>query len=293
MMLTLKRLWLCFQESRPAVQMIVLARFGAGVVLAGGASRPAARIAVCAAAWLCGTVSIYVFNGLTDRPEDVANGSRRPLARGAVPVGFATAVTAATAVAAVAGALWAGRWPALVMAGYMAVGYAYSGPPSPLKRHCAGASGAVTLMGVATYVFGSLAAGGRPDAALIPFATAMALWMGAVGGVAKDLSDVAGDRAAGRRTWPLALGEKRTRVLVSSSACAIAMGFLWSGRHFDPLLAGPAAALLCGAAATCVACVKAPALASRARRRLPYRSFMWTQYACHAALAGGCIGVLH
>jgi 4-hydroxybenzoate polyprenyltransferase len=292
-MLTIHRLRLCLTESRPAVQLIVLARFAAGAALAGAGVRSAPRLALGAAAWALATISIYVFNGLMDRPEDVANGSRRPLARGDLPVRTATAVTVGGALGAVAGALCAGFWPTVIMAGYLAVGYAYSGRPFPLKRHCAGASLAVMLMGAATYTFGALAAGGRPNAALFPFALAMALWMGAVGGVAKDLSDVAGDRAAGRRTWPLALGETRTRVLICCASCAIAAGLLCAALAAGPVLTGPGAALALGAVATCLACAHAPAAASRARRRLPYRSFMWTQYACHAALAGSCISVLH
>nr|BFE70725.1 hypothetical protein GCM10020092_040260 [Actinoplanes digitatis] len=53
----------------------------------------------------------------------------------------------------------------------------------------------------------------------------MALWM-AVGGVTKDLSDVRGDRLAGRRTLPILLGERRARRVMALVAGAVAGGFV-------------------------------------------------------------------
>ena len=70
----------CLIESRPSVQLVCLLRFLAGSLLgvAAGPARPG-NVAIVAFGWTCCTMAI-LFNGVTDREEDVANASTRPIA---------------------------------------------------------------------------------------------------------------------------------------------------------------------------------------------------------------------
>jgi 4-hydroxybenzoate polyprenyltransferase len=114
----------------------------------------------------------------------------------------------------------------------------------------------------------------------------MSFWMGGVGGIAKDLSDVPGDRLAGRRSWPVVFGERRARRVLATAACVVAASFAVAAAAFSPRLLGSAAAVLLGAVAVVVVSADVPGTADRARRRLPYRAFMGTQYLSHAVLIG-------
>lgn len=291
MVLLARYLGLCFIEARPQVQIIFLMRFAAGALLcAPGAA--VARTAVAALAWGCATVAIYVFNGVADRVEDMANGSSRPIARGDLPAWAALGVSAALAAAACAGACWEGGWAVAVMVVYLMVGYCYSGPPFPFKSRYYAASIGGGALGLLSYLGGAASTGQRTGPQLAVYAAMMTLWMGGVGGIAKDLSDVAGDRAAGRRTWPVVLGERRARLALRCTAVAVAAVFTAVAALTCVRLLWCAGVVLLGATAVCVASRQAGEQAVRPRRRLPYRAFMWTQYLSHAALMAAVGGVL-
>jgi 4-hydroxybenzoate polyprenyltransferase len=138
----------------------------------------------------------------------------------------------------------------------------------------------------------ALAAHGGPgwthrEAALGVFAAGAVLWVGLIGCPTKDLSDVAGDIAAGRRTIPARYGEAAARRGVAAVALGLALAFCAVAALVDPLLLWPGAGLLVGASAMAVVCLGGFAEGARARRRLPYRVFMTTQYLMQvAALAG-------
>src|SRR5260370_26519618 len=127
-----RRVRYCLSEARPLVQLIFLLRFTAGVLLGGQGSVPLARALLGAAGWSAATVSVYLFNGIADRVEDVANGSSRPIARGDLPVSFALTVTVLAASLGFAAAWGHGTWPAAAMVAILVVGYTYSDPPFPL-----------------------------------------------------------------------------------------------------------------------------------------------------------------
>src|SRR5690606_17643738 len=88
----------------------------------------------------------------------------------------------------------------------------------------------VVLGGLFTYLAGwatvSHAVGGTatlPSIEMCLFALALSLWMG-VAGTTKDLGDVVGDRATGRRTLPVLLGDARARLTTSAATVALAAG---------------------------------------------------------------------
>lgn len=276
---------LCLTEARPAVLAITLLRYLVGVLLADGAgpTRPG-RIAAGAAGIAAAAIAVYVYNGVTDRQEDVANGSRRPIAAGMLSVRCAAGAAAASASASLACGLVLGMGGFAMIGAYLAVGYAYSGPPFRFKNGFGTVMPSVVVLGLAAYFCGATADGGRPGPNLAVFALGNALWMAVVGGISKDLSDVPGDRIAGRRSWPIVLGLRRARLALCIAAATAALGFCVAVADTATELAGCAVVMLLGAMAVTVACGYVREGAARGRCRLPYRAFMWTQHICHLTL---------
>jgi 4-hydroxybenzoate polyprenyltransferase len=275
---------LAWKEARPLVQVIFQMRFLAAALLAirAGAGTPhGGRLVVGALAWLCSTWHVYLLNGLSDGTSDRLNGSTRPLASDRLSIGAAQKVLAALTVLALGlGAL--GGWQLLVLVTAMlGLGYGYSAGPWPLKASVPGAMTVILAGGLGTYLAGWYAAGGAaPTAGFLIVAGAMSLWM-ALAGMAKDRPDVDGDRAAGRRTLPILLGERRTRLLIAALALGVAVTALLIalGNHVQRPFAGT---LLVGA---CLMAVRLIARQGPDRRR-PYRLFMATQYAAHLMVIG-------
>lgn len=266
--------------------MIFLLRFLAGALLAGAAASPPWKSVVTAAAlWMCATVTIYLVNGVSDVIEDSANKSSRPIASGALAPRTAAAVAAVAAVVAAAGAVLSGNlWAVLLTVAMLGLGYAYSNGPMPLKRSMSGFLSTVTIGGLLTYLAGWNSTGTAAMAAdLVFFAGAMSLWM-AFGGATKDLSDIDGDHLAGRRTWPVVLGERRARRAMAGTALATGAGFGVAALLVVPGLRLPAATLLVGSVLLAVTATSQRSGGARNARRRPYRIFMVTQYAAHLAL---------
>ncbi|WP_327745181.1 UbiA family prenyltransferase [Streptomyces europaeiscabiei] len=276
----------CLVESRPSVQLVFLLRFLAGSLLgvAAGPARPG-NVAVVAVGWTCCTMAIYLFNGVADREEDVANASTRPIASGRLPVRSAVAAVGALTVTGLLCVFSAGIGSGLLAVAYLLVGYAYSGPPFPLKRTYYTCTGAGVGLGLATYAAGFLAGGRRPDVSLVIFAGTMTLWMGCVGGIAKEFSDVEGDRVAGRRTWPMVLGNAGARWLLGVVAGGIATGLTVAALLYSVQLIWCAVTVLLGALGVTVAGLRVTPGKGRSSRRKPYRAFMATQLAAHLVLA--------
>ncbi|MFI5528216.1 UbiA family prenyltransferase [Kitasatospora sp. NPDC051853] len=278
---------LCLSEARPSVQLVVFLRYLAGTVLSLPGPGPApGRILTGAAGWLCATVAVYAFNGVTDRAEDRRNGSLRPIASGRLPVGAALALIGGFALAGTALSWSLGSRQGLLCLGYLTLGYAYSGRPFPLKRTFYTCTGAGLGLGLLTYLAGADAAGAGAGRALLLFAGAMSFWMGGVGGIAKEFSDVQGDRLAGRRTWPIVLGERRARLLLACVATGAGLGFVIAAARVDTTLLGAALTVLLGALVVSAVGVTSPVPADRAAERRPYQAFMWTQHLAHLALIG-------
>lgn len=281
---------MCLVEARPCVLMIFFLRLVASTVLARGIARHVtpARSLAGALAWEAAIFSIYLFNGAMDVEEDRINGSRRPIARGDLSADVATAVAAVTAAVSLACALAADLPIGAPLAAVLTVGYMYSGPPFYLKRRPVGTAAAGGILGLLTYYAGFTGYTGTssavPGAPWLAFVVTMSLWMGLVGVPAKDLGDLAGDAAAGRRTLPVVCGEPVTRVVIATAAVLVAAVFCVVAVHISAWLAGPSVALLGGAAVVTAASFSRLSHGDRARRRLPYRAFMLTQFAVNISL---------
>ncbi|MER6001094.1 UbiA family prenyltransferase [Nonomuraea angiospora] len=275
----IRRGGLCFAEARPTVQFIFLLRFLTGTALCAsvaGDDGHLGRTVWGAAAWVMMIFAVYLFNGVMDVPEDRLNGSRRPIVRGDLPPGFASAVAIGAALLSLA----AGFALAPLMGGMLAVvltlGYLYSGPPFPLKRSSGGTvltGGVATLL---TYYGGafSYASEIRSSLMLVVFVLAASLWTALVGSTTKDLPDIEGDARAGRMTFAVMHGERVLRLTICCTAIGLALAFAAAVLLLKLPLWPSALAMIGGALVITVLCFKG-------RRREPYGAFMATQYALH------------
>ncbi|MDP9093153.1 MAG: UbiA family prenyltransferase [Actinomycetota bacterium] len=266
-----------FAESRPAVQLIFLMR---STVASGIVFHPSFRSLTGIFAWALITISIYVFNGVTDLTTDSANHSARPIASGLL--GRSTAITWCVALSAIGlGMCW---YVSLAEFGLgvamLTLGWAYSAGPS-LKTSATGFAIVIGLGAALTYAAG-WAAGGRVTVHDLVLALSISLWVG-VCCAAKDFSDIDGDRVAGRRTWPVVLGPRRAAHLLSVLAVAASVIALWAAVQLDatPL---PALALVVGSLTLARVASKSANAPDRIARRRPYRYFVVAQYATNGAM---------
>lgn len=278
----LRSAWLCVREARPVVQVIVLLRFAAGVQLS-AARVDAAAVITAAVAWVSAAGFIYLLNGVCDLAEDRANRSRRPLATGALPVSHARRALPILAVVAVLAGIVNGAAFVVAVVVFLTLGWMYSAPPVALKRNAVWSTVVGVSGGALTYAAAYLAVPAayrshRPVELLV-FGTAMSLWIG-TGGIAKDLSDVRGDVIAGRRSWPVMVGDVRSRSILIVGALCVATAFLCAARWFAVELVVVDVPLMAGAGAI----AGSAASFHPAGRRVPYQVFMATQYLAHLML---------
>lgn len=278
---SVRAIWLCFLEARPAVQGIFLLRFLAGASLAGTLANW--RVWESAAVWGCAVWAIYLLNGATDVEEDRINASPRPVARGTLNPTTAALGVAALATASLTGALMVGpAWWSV--AALLALGWLYSAPPLRLKRWPAGLVVVVVPAGLLTFYAGHTANGGEGKGIdLLVFATVMTLWMSLVGQT-KDLPDVAGDARVGRRSLPVVWGEGAARLVFSMVALVLAAALLLCALLLAPDLLPPGIVVAFGALMVASTALGGRSEDSDAGRRRPYRAFMLTQYIANAVV---------
>jgi 4-hydroxybenzoate polyprenyltransferase len=283
-------LFKCFAEARPAVLGIHLIRFAAGAAIAvrlTGHLR-VAHAGTDGAAWELAIFAVYLFNGVSDVHEDRINGSGRPIATGALSRRAAAYVAACAALLSLAAAAITGVATAGAVAAVLVIGWQYSARPGLLKQRPAGTALAGAAMGFLAYLAGFSGQASATSLVIAPgalaFAITMSAWMAFVGAPAKDLSDITGDAAAGRRTLPVLWGERRTRYVIAGAAAAIAIAFAVTATRGPELLIAPAVALVVCTAIITLISFHPISTGSRSRRRLPYRIFMLTQYVTNICL---------
>jgi 4-hydroxybenzoate polyprenyltransferase len=271
-------------EARPVVQVVFLLRFAVGGAFAATQGDGSDRWPLGVAAWWCAVVCVYLLNGVMDVAEDRANGSVRPIARGALPVRVASVTTGAfaaaavvVALAAVPGLIW---WILL----FLALGAAYSVPPIAAKRSSWACALILTGLGLTTYAAGAQAAGHSAGLEAWVFAGVMAAWMGLVGAVVKDLGDAEGDASAGRRTVAAVHGAATARRLALTGALTVGCCGLAASLWAPAVLVGTVP-LAIGSVWVAFRLRKLPGRdAARQERRGAYRAFMVVQYAANAAM---------
>jgi 4-hydroxybenzoate polyprenyltransferase len=277
----------CVEESRPTVLGIQLIRLTVGAALAvqiTGHWLPL-RAGISAISWELAIFWTYLLNGVMDIQEDRANGSRRPIASGALasPVAVRCALGAAVLSLTCAGLLGLPTTCTVLL--MLVIGWQYSAPPLILKRGSVGTAAVGAALGFLAYLDGFLSQAGTtrlyPGPVPLIFALTMSAWMAFVGTPAKDLPDMQGDAVAGRRSLTLAWGEAVTRRVLAIAAVTIAIAFSLASIFRPPLLSWPAAALVIGAAGITLVSLSRISEGGRSRRRMPYQIFMLTQYAAN------------
>ncbi len=283
-----QQLRLSFEEARPIVQLIFAARFAVGGAFLLATTHDLNLLLALTGqiAWLFAAWAVYLYNGLTDRIEDQANGSSRPIATGKLEATTATYICAALATGGLLiGSLVSLQFAALIV-GMLALGALYSAGHTPLKSFpvlgLATAGGGVFL----TYVAGGYAYTGHLEPSLLLIATVMALWTVAAGNT-KDFGDIEGDREAGRKSLPILLGIPRAAAFTSTASCAVAALALLVGILVP--LAIPLWMLIPGSVVIAVRLRSIDPDQSRQLLRRGYRSFMQSQYAANIGLLIVCL----
>ncbi|MFJ4775553.1 UbiA family prenyltransferase [Streptomyces sp. NPDC088762] len=279
---------LCWAEARPSVQLVFLLRFAVGTVSAGQLPPALGPAGLGLASWWCAVACAYLLNGVTDVREDRANGSRRPIARGDLPVHTAMAVTVLLGVAALVLGALAGNGVLGWVAGFLLLGWAYSCAPVRAKDSSVACAVVVFGLGATSYAAGVAAAGSGWTATGAVFGGVMAAWMALVGSLVKDLGDVGGDAAGGRRTVAVVRGVAAARALAVAGAVLVgAAGTAAAALWAPPALVG-AVAVAAGAVWVVAQVVRDARRqsADRRQRRGAYRAFMVTQYAANLLVLG-------
>lgn len=275
------------------MQAVFLLRFAVGAVSAVQLPQAPWRTLLGMVAWWCAVSCAYLLNGVTDVQEDRANGSRRPIARGDLPVRTAAVVTVLLAGAALTLGAQVGRGVLAWVVVFLLLGWAYSAAPVRAKESSARCAAVVFGLGAASYAAGVSAAGAGWTATSVVFGCVMAAWMALVGSVVKDLGDAGGDAAGGRRTVAVVHGMAAARALAVAGAVLVGVAGPVAAVLWAPLALTGTVPVAAGAVWV-VARVLRDARrtsADRRQRRDPYRAFMVTQYAANllmlAVLATG------
>jgi 4-hydroxybenzoate polyprenyltransferase/chlorophyll synthase/homogentisate solanesyltransferase len=285
---TLETARLCWSEARPSVQLVFVLRFAVGAVSTAQLPQAPWRTVLGMAAWWCAVSCAYLLNGVTDVREDRANGSRRPIARGDLPVRTAATVTALLAGAALTlGALACDGVLGWVV-GFLLLGWAYSAPPVRAKQSSVLCAIVVFGLGATSYAAGVAAVGADWSATGVVFGCVMAAWMALVGSVVKDLGDAGGDAAGGRRTVAVVHGAAAARALAVAGAMLVGVAGPVAAALWAPLDLVGTVPLAAGAVWVVSRVVRDArrANADREQRRDAYRAFMVTQYTANLIALG-------
>ncbi len=153
-------------------------------------------------------------NDLWDAAADRVNrpGAERPLAAGRIVPGTAHLCVVGGALLGLGAAALVSGTAVLVGLAALAVMVAYS---PVLKRRGAPGNLAVALVAGLPLMYGAIAVG-RPAAGVVPWT--LAAWIHLVREIVKDLGDMPGDHALGRRTLPIVLGPRRAGLVAATLA---------------------------------------------------------------------------
>jgi 4-hydroxybenzoate polyprenyltransferase len=265
-------------ESRPAVQCVFALRF---VVASGMLVSPSLESANALVGWLCLSVAIYVFNGISDVTADLVNLSARPIAAGLLSIATALGSCALLSVIGLFSLARQGVLTLVLGAAFLFVGWAYSAGPA-WKEHPIGFAAVIALGAGLTYAAGWSTLGAVSPSQLAK-GIAVSLWVGMCC-ACKDFSDIKGDRAGGRRTWPVLLGRRRATYLISGFALSTSAAAIIAALY---LKSGLSTALVLLAGSIGVTCTLARSARGQSRdsRRLSYRVFLSTQYLANFSIA--------
>jgi geranylgeranylglycerol-phosphate geranylgeranyltransferase len=206
-----------------------------GVLAQGRATLPAMVWWAMASAACLGAAG-NVANDVADREADRVNRPEAPLVSGTVPLRAALALGGVAGGLGLVLALWVSTELFVLALAALVVMLVYS---PLLKRHGVAGNVAVSVVASLPVIYGASAVGWW-RAGLAP--AAMAALLHFARELVKDIEDEAGDRAAGRRTLPIAYGSKTAlafamaalALFVPVSLAPYAAG--WYGRRYALLV---------------------------------------------------------
>ncbi len=177
--------------------------------------------------WWAATTCVHLFNGATDLPEDRADGSARPPARGVLPERTARRVVGAPAATALLAVCATGLVVAESALVFLALGFACSAPSVAAEHRTWSASPVTSAAAATTYPAGASAAGGAPTAEALVFATVLPPGVGLIAAVAKDWAARRVTRWAAGGPWWWCAGSGRRGCSARSSADCRRRGSRW------------------------------------------------------------------
>lgn len=163
-------------------------------------------------------LAIYVFNDLTDLQVDLINAPKRPLALQSVTKTDAAVLVLLLNFAGMAIGLWLGPMTFLITIAELLLGITYSVKPFSFKDRFLIKTLAIGAGGILASLFGGVAGAESIGYAAatntlnvaVVYAASLFLIFLFVTSPINDLADYVGDKAQGRRTIPIIIGQKNT-----------------------------------------------------------------------------------
>ena len=178
---------------------------------------------------------MYILNDLIDADLDRANGKKRPIPSGKVSKQQAWIFVLSTnGIAVILAASTLNVATMLLVAPMLLIGALYSAPRVKLMNRFVVKTLAIASFYALCAVLGMTSIHGVEQIVANPapafYAIVLLATMIFISSTLNDLGDVAGDKAAGRRTIPIAMGGLYTiRLLIALAAAMIALSFIVYG----------------------------------------------------------------
>jgi geranylgeranylglycerol-phosphate geranylgeranyltransferase len=160
------------------------------------------------------TVGMYILNDLLDADLDRANGKKRPIPSGLVSKRQAwTFIIATNATALILSIITFNPTAGLIVSAMLIIGIMYSAPKIALMKRFLIKTITIAIYYCLCALLGATSYGTdmvMNNPVILAHGLSMLAIMIFISSTLNDLGDVAGDRAAGRRTVPIVIGEGNT-----------------------------------------------------------------------------------
>ncbi|MCL5318426.1 MAG: UbiA family prenyltransferase [Thaumarchaeota archaeon] len=154
-------------------------------------------------------LAIYVFNDLTDLEVDAINAPNRPLALQSVTKTDALLLVLLLNFAGMAIGYWLGLVTFIITVAELLLGITYSVKPFNFKDRFLVKTLAIGAGGILASLYGGAATANSLNGSVIYAALLFLIFLFVTSPI-NDLADYVGDKAQGRRTIPIIIGQKNT-----------------------------------------------------------------------------------
>jgi len=155
------------------------------------------------------SLAVYIFNDMTDQEVDKINAPNRPLTLHSVKKTDAITLILMLNLVGIAIGYWLGPLAFLVTVAELLLGITYSVKPFSFKDRFLVKTFAIGAGGMLASIFGGVATSNNLNGSVI-YAASLFLTFLFVTSPINDLADYVGDKAQGRRTIPIIVGQKNT-----------------------------------------------------------------------------------